>query len=89
MPYTTSFVTIRNSSNNVGQNYPKDIAVPIIKIAKINTIITGILPRKKTYSFLRQKKIDETNQMLKVKCENLSKIISCIKITVESRATCY
>ena len=31
MPYTTLFVTIRNSTNNVGQNYPKDIAVPIIK----------------------------------------------------------
>ena len=37
----------------------------------ITTIITGMLPRDKTYSF-RRAKIDETNKILKAKCKNLS-----------------
>ena len=36
----------------------------------ITTIITGMLPRDKTYSF-RRAKIDETNKILKAKCKNL------------------
>ena len=37
---------------------------------KMTIIITGMLPRDKKYSF-RQDKIDETNNILKVKCMNL------------------
>ena len=38
--------------------------------SKITTIITGMLPREKTYSFQRAK-IDKANKILKAKCNNL------------------
>ena len=69
---------IHCGTNNVDQGKPEDIAEGVMKIAetfmknqtKITTIITGILPRDKTYSF-RRAKIDETNNILKVKCMHL------------------
>ena len=78
LPHTTLFVIIHCGTNNVDQSQPEDIAVGVMKIAetfmknhpKITTIITGMLPRDKTYSF-RQAKIDETNKILKAKCKNL------------------
>ena len=73
-----SFLIKYCRTNNVDQNQPKDIASGIRKFTKtfmkkqpkINTIMTGILPREKTYSF-RQTKIDRKNQILKIKCKNL------------------
>ena len=61
------------------QSKPEDIAEGVMKIAKtfmrnqpkITAIITDMLPRDKTYSF-RWAKIDETNNILKAKCMNLS-----------------
>ena len=78
LQYTTSFLVIHCDTNNLDQNQPEDIAVGIIKIArtfskkhpKINTIITGMLPSDKTYSF-QQTKIDKANKILKAKCKNL------------------
>ena len=69
---------IHCGTNNVDQGKPEDIAEGVMKIAetfmknqtKITTIITGILPRDKTYSF-RRAKIDETNNILKAKCMHL------------------
>ena len=74
---TKFFVVIHCGNNNVDQSQPEDIAVGVLKVAetfmknhpKITTIITGILPRDKTYSF-RRAKIDETNNILKAKCKN-------------------
>ena len=74
MPYTTLFVTIRNSTNNVGQNYPKDIAVPIIKNCQNKYHHYWYITKEEDVLFSTAKKVDETNQMLKVKCENLSKM---------------
>ena len=79
LPHTTLFVIIHCGTNNVDQSQPEDIAVGVMKIAetfmknhpKITTIITGMLPRDKTYSF-RRAKIDETKKILKAKCKNLS-----------------
>ena len=70
-------MVIHCGNNNVDQSQPEDIAVGVLKVAetfmknhpKITTIITGILPRDKTYSF-RRAKIDETNNILKAKCKN-------------------
>ena len=53
LQHTTSILLVHFDTNNVDQNQPKDIAVGIIKIAKIsmnkypkiNIIITGVLPR--------------------------------------------
>ena len=53
------------------QSQPENIAIGVMKIAetfmknhpKINTIIAGMLPRDKTYSF-RRAKIDETIEIL-------------------------
>ena len=52
-------MTIYCGANNVDQSQPEDIAVGAMKIAetfiknhqKITTVITGVLPREKTYSF--------------------------------------
>lgn len=60
------------------QNQPNDIASGIRKFTKTfmkkqpktNTIMAGILPREKTYSF-QQRKIDRENQILKAKCKNI------------------
>ena len=68
---------IHCGTNNVHQSQPEDIVVAAMKIAetflknhpKITTIITGMLPRDKTYPF-RRAKIDETNKILKTKCKN-------------------
>ena len=75
---TTLFAIIHCGTNNVDQSKPDDTAEGVMKIAetfmknkpKITTIITGMLPRDKTYSF-RRAKIDETNNILKVKYRNL------------------
>ena len=75
---TTLFVIIHCGTNNVDQSKPDDIAEGVMKIAetfsknqpKITTIVTGMLPRDKTYSF-RWAKIDEANNILKAKCMNL------------------
>ena len=77
LSHTTLSVIIHCGTNNVDQIQPEDIAVGVMKIAetfmknhpKITTIITGMLPRQKTYSF-RGANIDETNKILKVKCKN-------------------
>ena len=61
LPHKKLFVIIYCSTNNVDQGQPEDIAVAVMKIAetfmknhpKITTIITGMLPRDKTYSFRR------------------------------------
>ena len=74
----TLFVIIHCGTNNVDQSKPKNIAEGVMKIAKtfmknqpkMTTIITGMLPRDKKYSF-RRDKIDETNNILKAKCMNL------------------
>ena len=74
----TLFVIIHCGTNNVDQSKPENIAEGVMKIAKtfmknqpkMTIIITGMLPRDKKYSF-RQDKIDETNNILKVKCMNL------------------
>ena len=55
---TTLFVIIHSGTNNVDQSQPEYIAVGVMKIVetfmknqpKITTIITGMLPRNKTYS---------------------------------------
>ena len=77
---TTLFVIIHCGTNNVDQSKPEDTAEGVMKIAetfiknqpKITTIISGMLPRDKTYSF-RRAKIDETNNILKAKCMNFQK----------------
>ena len=59
LPCTTLFVIIHCSTNDEDQSQPEDIAIGVMKIAetfmknhpKINTIITGMLQRDKTYSF--------------------------------------
>ena len=79
LPHTTLFVILHCSTNNVDQSQPEDISVGAIKIAeafmknhpKRTTILTGMLPRGKTYSFWRAK-IDETNKLLKAKCKDLT-----------------
>ena len=91
--HTTSLLIIHCGTNNVDQNQPEDIAVGIMKIAKtftskhqkINTIINGMLPRDKMYSF-RQVKIDKTNKILKVKCKNLLQTYFWIGMTTGSRS---
>ena len=78
LPHKILFVIINCGTNNADQSQPEDIAVGVMKVAetfmknhpKITTIITGMLPRDKTYSFQRAK-IYETNKILKVKCKNL------------------
>ena len=68
------------------ESKPVDIAEEVMKIAetfmknqpKITTIVTGMLPREKTYSF-RQAKIDEANNILKAN-------ILWIKMMTGSRA---
>ena len=78
LQHTASFVIIHCGTNHVDQSQPEDITPGILKIAEIFTknysktiiIITGMLPRDKTYS-LQQAKIDETNKILKIKCKNL------------------
>ena len=55
---TTLFVIIHCGTNNVDQSQPEYTAVGVMKIVetfmknqpKITTIITGMLPRNKTYS---------------------------------------
>ena len=71
------FVVLHSGTNNVDQSQPEDIAVGVMKIAETfvrnnpkTAIITGMLPRGKTYSF-QWAKIDETNKILKAKCKNL------------------
>ena len=76
--HTASFVIINYSTNTVEKSQTEDFAAGIVKIAetltknhpKITTIITGMLPRNKTYSF-QQAKINETNKILKAKYRNL------------------
>ena len=59
LPHTTLFVIIHCGTNDVDQSQPQDIAIGVMKIAetfmknhpKTSTIITGMLPRDKTYSF--------------------------------------
>ena len=49
------------------------IAKTFTKNPKINTIITGMLPREKTYSF-QQITINEMNKVLKAECKSLPQI---------------
>ena len=77
LQHTTMFVVLHSGTNNVDQSQPEDIAVGVMKIAETfvknnpkTAIITGMLPRGKTYSF-QWAKIDETNKILKAKCKNL------------------
>ena len=68
------FFAIGNIFFDYKQNQPKRITVGIIKITKTftkrcpktSTIITGMPPKDKTYSF-RRTKIDKKNQILKAK----------------------
>ena len=76
--HTASFVIINYNTNTVEKSQTEDFAAGIMKIAetltknhpKITTIVTGMLPRTKMYSF-QQAKINETNKILKVKYRNL------------------
>ena len=94
--HKTSFVVIFCGTNNVDQNQQKNILVGILKIvkiftkkhSKINTIITGMFPRDKTYSF-RRTKIDETNQILKAERKNLPKTYFVEQDETGSRAIWY
>ena len=77
LEHTTLFVVMHSGTNNVDQRQPEDIAVGVLKIAETfvknnpkTAIITGMLPRGKTYSF-QCAKIDETNKILKAKSKNL------------------
>ena len=59
LPHTTLFVNIHCGTNNVDQSQPEDITIGAMKTVesfmknhpKITTIITGMLPGDKTYSF--------------------------------------
>ena len=78
LQHAALLVIIHCATNNVDQSQPEDIAVGVMKNAetfmknhpKITTIIAGMLPRDKTYSFWRPK-IDETNKILKAKSKKL------------------
>ena len=93
LQHTTSLLIIHCGTNNVDQNQPEDTAVGIMKTdktftskhQKINTIINGMLPRDKMYSF-QQVKIDKTNKILKVKCKNLLQTYLWIGMRTGSRA---
>ena len=93
LQHTTSLLIIHCGTNNVDQNQPEDTAVGIMKTdktftskhQKINTIINGMLPRDKMYSF-QQVKIDKANKILKVKCKNLLQTYLWIGMRTGSRA---
>ena len=88
---TTLFVILHCGASNLDQSKTEDIAEGVMKIAetftknqpKITTIITGMLPRGKAYSFQRAN-IDEANDTLKAKCMNLPQTYFMDKMM-----TCY
>ena len=78
LQHATLFLIIPCVTNNVDQIQRENIAVRVMKIAetfmknhpKITTIITGVLPRDKTYSFGRAE-TNEANNTMKEKWKNL------------------
>ena len=87
----TLFVILHCGASNLDQSKTKDIAEGAMKIAetftknqpKITTIISGMLPRGKAYSF-QQGNIDEANGTLKAKCMSLPQTYFMHKMM-----TCY